>query len=271
MRNVTRSREQEDGRRIAARQHMDSVLLGIRGDVRVITLNEPLRLNALNLDLLARLADVIAAVKRDDVARAVVVTGAGRAFCAGADLGGMFGDTGRPVEELRDHLMGVYESFLGLRDLDIPTIAAVHGAAVGAGLNIALACDVIVAGPRAKFSPTFAEIGLHPGGGCTWMLTQRIGRNRAAAALLRAEPIGTDEAWQLGLAEVLADDPLARALELADLFAGRDRVINASILESVRVAAESDLATSVDFESWAQARSVSGPRFQKFVATFTRV
>ena len=249
---------------------MASVLLDARGDVRVITLNEPERLNALNLDLLAELASAVASVGRDDDARAVVVAGAGRAFCAGAELAGMFGDNGRPVDEMQAHLMGVYSTFLGLRDLGIPTIAAVQGPAVGAGLNIALACEVIVAGPDAKFSPTFADIGLHPGGECSWMLTGRIGRHRAAAALLRAEPIGADEAWELGIPEAIAQDPVAKAIELAELFASRDRGLNSSILESVRMASESDLAASVDFESWAQARSVSSPRFQRFIARFTK-
>jgi enoyl-CoA hydratase len=169
---------------------------------------------------------------------------------------------------MRDHLMKVYASFLGIRDLTIPTIAAVNGAAIGAGMNVALACDVIVAGPHAGFGPTFAEIGLHPGGGCSWMLTERIGRGRATAALFSGAVIGADEAGAIGLADQLADDPVAAALELAHLYAGREPRLMSDIKESVRIASTSDLATSLEFESWAQAESMRNERFRTFMQRF---
>ena len=156
---------------------MSLVLTASDGPVRSITLNAPDRRNALDWPLLDELRAAVQAVADDPDARALVVAGEGKAFCAGADLENLFGDRTRPVPVLRDHLMQGYGSFLGLRDLAIPTVAAVQGAAVGAGLNIALACDVVVAGPHAGFGPTFSRIGLHPGGGCTWMLTQRIGKS----------------------------------------------------------------------------------------------
>lgn len=249
---------------------MPLVLLDADGPVRTITLNAPERRNALDWPLLDELAAAVQAVADDAEARALVVRGAGRAFCAGADLENLFGDTTRPVEQLRDHLMDVYASFLGIRDLTIPTISAVQGAAVGAGLNIAMACDLVVAGPHALFGPTFAEIGLHPGGGCTWMLTQRIGASRALKALLDGTPIRTEEAVRLGLADDVADDPAARAAELAATYARRDPVLTADIKRSVRVAAASDLPTSLDVESWAQAASLSSDAFREFAAGFTR-
>lgn len=247
---------------------MTLVTLESDGPVRTVTLNVPDKLNALSWPLLEEFAAAISDVAADDEARALVVTGAGRAFCSGADLASLFGDRTRPVDVLKADLLRVYGSFLGIRDLAIPTIAAVHGPAVGAGMNIALACDVIVAGPDARFGPTFATIGLHPGGGCTWMLTQRIGSANTAAALYAGEVIRADEAFRLGIAQELADDPQRRASELAALYASREPVLMADIKRSVRVAATSDLAASIDVEAEAQARSLQSEAFERFAQRF---
>ena len=246
------------------------VLLESDGPLRTIRLNAPERRNALDLDLLEQLATAIATVKADTDARALIVAGAGTAFCAGANLESMFGDVTRPVHELRDHLKKVYASFLGLRELTIPTVAAVQGAAVGAGLNIALACDLVIAGPRAAFGPTFAEIGLHPGGGCSFMLTERMGAAHATAALLSGDIIKAEDAVRLGLATLLAEDPEVKATELAARYARRSKELNAHIKRSVRIAATSDLATSLDFESWAQASSVGSEEFGRYLENFLK-
>jgi enoyl-CoA hydratase len=247
---------------------MPLVLLDSDGPVRTLTLNAPERRNALDWPLLDELAAAVQAVADDADARALIVTGAGKGFCAGANLANLFGDVDRPTDQMRDHLMKVYASFLGIRELTIPTIAAVNGAAIGAGLNVALACDVVVAGPRAGFGPTFAEIGLHPGGGCSWMLTERIGRGRATAALFSGAVIGADEAARIGLADVQADDALVAATELASLYAGREPRLMADIKQSVRIAATSDLPTSLEFESWSQAASMRNPQFREFMRRF---
>src|SRR5689334_2339843 len=215
---------------------MPLVTLESDGHVRTITLNVPDKLNALSWPLLEELAAAIVAVRAGEDARALVVTGAGRAFCSGADLQSLFGDRTRPVEVLKQVLLDVYASFLRLRELTIPTIAAVHGPAVGAGMNIALACDVIVEGPDAAFGPTFAKIGLHPGGGCTWMLTQRIGSANTAAALFSGELIRASDALRLGIAQELVNDPQARAADLAATYASREPALMADIKRSAQVA-----------------------------------
>ncbi|MFL6088924.1 MAG: enoyl-CoA hydratase-related protein [Aeromicrobium sp.] len=239
------------------------------GHVRTLTLNVPDKLNALSWPLLEEFATAVDATAADPSVRTLVVTGAGRAFCSGADLQGLFGDRTRPVEVLKDVLLRVYGSFLGLRDLSIPTIAAVHGPAVGAGMNIALACDVIIAGPEASFGPTFAKIGLHPGGGCSWMLTQRIGSANTAAALFSGDIIDATTASRLGIAQELHDEPLARAHELAAVYATREPALMADIKRSVRVASMSDLATSLDVEAEAQARSLQSEAFEAFARRFS--
>lgn len=249
---------------------MSLVDLAADGGVRTITLNAPDRLNALDRPLLDELRAAVSQVAGDAEARALVVTGAGRGFCAGADLDGLFGDRTRPTGVLRQVLLEVYDAFLPLRALTIPTISAVHGPAVGAGLNIALACDVIVAGPDATFGPTFTSIGLHPGGGCTWMLTQRIGAGNAAAVLYAGDLVDAATALRLGLAQELVDDPKARASELAALYASRSPRLMADVKETVRVASTSDLATTLDVESWAQASSLASEEFAAFAQRFKR-
>ncbi|HWV26469.1 MAG TPA: enoyl-CoA hydratase [Aeromicrobium sp.] len=241
-----------------------------RGDVRIITINDPDRRNALSWPLLDAFKSAVESVKEDTDARAVVVRGNGKAFCAGADLADLFGDLSRPVDELRDHLLKVYGCFLGLRDLTIPTVAAVQGAAVGAGLNIALACDVIIAGPQARFGPTFSQIGLHPGGGCTWMLTQRIGAAHTAAALYKGDLIEAEEAVQIGLAQELVEHPKDRSLELATSWAARDPELMANIKRSIAVASSSTFEDSLAVEASAQAVSLKSEQFAAFAARFSR-
>jgi enoyl-CoA hydratase len=240
------------------------------GPVRHLVLDAPQRLNALDRPMLEEMADAVRSVAQDPDAGALVVSGAGKGFCAGADLTDLFGETTRSTAEIRDDLKRVYSSFLGIGDLKIPTIAAVHGVAVGAGVNIACACDIVVAGPRAEFAVTFAEIGLHPGGGCSWFLTRRMGPDRAMVAIIGAERIDAEQAHRTGLATMLADDAVEKALELAHLYARRDPALVRDMKRAVQMSAAADLTTVLEFESWAQASSVGRPDFQRFLADFTK-
>jgi enoyl-CoA hydratase len=248
-----------------------SIRLERDGGVAHLVLDAPERRNALTSEMLVEIADAVRAVKEDITARALVVSGAGKSFCAGADLTSLFGDLSRPPFEIRDQLKGVYAGFLGLLDLTIPTIAAVNGAAVGAGTNIALACDVTLAGPHARFAITFADIGLHPGGGCSWFLTRRLGPQRALMVLLGAETLDAEAAARAGLvAEATTGDPVERALELARLYARRDPALVRDAKRAVQMSQQADLLTVLEFESWAQASSATKPDFAAFVAGFGR-
>jgi enoyl-CoA hydratase len=238
------------------------------GGVRHLMLDAPERRNALNAPMLREMADTIERVADDDDARVLIVSGKGKAFCAGADVRSLFGDPNRPPAAIRADLRRVYASFLGLVDLEIPTIAAVDGAAVGAGFNIALACDIVVAGPGARFAVTFAEIGLHPGGGCSWFLARRMGYSRAMTAILGAETLDAQQAFDAGLVSECARDATARALELATVYAARPPALVRDMKRALRIAAAGDLATTIEFESWAQASTVSSPRFQEYISTF---
>ena len=131
---------------------------------------------------------------------ALIVTGAGKAFCAGADLTAL-GDA------TEDGLRSIYDGFLAVANCALPTIAAVNGAAVGAGLNLALAADVRIAGPAALFDPRFQKLGIHPGGGATWMLQRAVGLQVARASLLFGMRFDAEAAVRYGLALEVADDP----------------------------------------------------------------
>ena len=190
---------------------MSLVLLepGPADGVRVITLNDPDKRNAMSPQLQADLGAAADAVAADPEARVLVVTGNGPGFSAGADLPAVFGGVHRDITEIRAGLRAIYDSFLRVRRLEIPTIAAVNGAAVGAGVNLAMSCDVRIAGPKARFGVTFTKLGLHPGGGCTYFLTQALGRQRTLALILDGGVLDADEALRLGLVLEVADDPLA--------------------------------------------------------------
>jgi enoyl-CoA hydratase len=236
--------------------------------VRVLTLNDPDRRNAIGPEIQAELANLIGEVSVDPQSRVLVVSGAGTAFCAGADLPAIFGNGGRPVDEIRQNLHEYYQCFLRVLDLPFPTIAAVQGPAIGAGLNLALCCDIRLAGPHAQFGATFSRIGLHPGGGCTFFLVHSMGQQRALRVLLQGDTLSAEAAVSNRLADELVDDPKAAALEMASRFAGLNPQLCRNMKQSVRIAANSGLTPSLEFETWAQATSATKPEIQTAVARY---
>lgn len=249
---------------------MAKVTVEANGPVRVLTLNNPDRRNAIDLELRDDLGTAVQAIADDNEARAVVVTGAGSSFCAGADLPALFGDADRTVGDTRDFLKRIYDSFLRVMDLPIPTVAAIHGPAVGAGLNLAMACDVRVVGPEATLAATFTRIGLHPGGGCTWFLVKALGRERAMALLLDGGKLTGQEAYEAGMAVALDDDPVVAATAMAERYAQLDPQLVRDIKSAVELAARGDFDATLDFESWAQASSAVKPEIQAAVARYRK-
>lgn len=190
----------------------DLVLFTVKNHVALVTVNDPDRRNAVTGEMSARLRAAVERAEADSEVHAVVVTGAGKAFCAGADLSAL-GAAG--VGTAETELQRLYDGFMAVGNCRLPTIAAVNGAAVGAGLNLALAADVRIAGPAALFDARFQKLGLHPGGGATWMLQRAVGPQVARAALLFGMRFEAESAVRHGLALSVADDPVAAALELA--------------------------------------------------------
>lgn len=234
------------------------------GNVHLLTLADDAKRNAIGYELASELVSHADVLTNDPDARALVVTGEGRAFCAGADLPQVFGPE-RSTAETRASLRSFYECFLAIRALPFPTFAAVNGPAVGAGLNLALSCDIRLAGPAATFGATFTKIGLHPGGGCTAFLVAAVGRERALALLLEGTTLDARQACDIGLVAAVDDDPLSAALARAETVATLEPWLARSVKRATDLV---DFEAVLEFETWAQAESTHNERFRDWVERF---
>ncbi|WP_099021751.1 enoyl-CoA hydratase [Mycolicibacterium palauense] len=238
----------------------DLVLYSCTDRVALITVNDPDRRNAVTDAMSAQLRAAVERAQDDPGVHAVVVTGAGKAFCAGADLSAL----GAAAEE---GLLRIYDGFMAVANCTLPTVAAVNGAAVGAGLNLALAADVRIAGPHALFDPRFQKLGIHPGGGATWMLQRGVGPQVARAALLFGMRFDAESAVAHGLALSVADDPVAAALELAAGPAAAPREVVLATKATMRAttapgSVDTDLHhAAMRTELGPQATSIRSPEF----------
>lgn len=234
--------------------------------VAVVTLNDPDRRNALNLDMNDEILAAMDEIEADTNVGAVVVTGEPPAFCAGADLSQL----GASQE---DGLKRIYQGFLRFGSCPLPTLAAVNGAAVGAGMNLALVCDVRIAAERAKFDTRFLQLGLHPGGGHTWMFRRITGPQAVTASVLFGEVMDGREAERVGLVHrCVADDALldtAIAMARHSAEAPRDLVIKtkASIRDMADIAVHAD---AVDRELEPQVWSLNQPAFKERLAALQK-
>jgi len=236
------------------------------GGVLTLTLNRPEALNALNAELRGALLAAAKAAGRDDATRAVVITGAGRGFCAGADLRGGAGE-----REFRRVLVREYNPLVeALRDLPKPVVAAVNGAAAGAGMSLALAADLVVAAEGARFVPAFHRIGLVPDSGLARTLVRALGRHRAFEILMGERHLHAEEAHELGLvAAVVAADRLSdTAHDLAQrLAAGPTRGIGLT-KRLVNVAEDASLSDALAAEAALQELAGRAEDHAEGVAAF---
>lgn len=196
--------------------------LELRGQVAVITLNRPDKLNALSAVLREELRRVAAAVREDDAIRAVIWTGAGRGFCSGVDLTGSPAAAAEPNRSERlDEFGWVGEQAKAIYRLDKPTIAAVNGVAAGAGMSLALACDMRIGSEAARFKTVFIERNLSPDSGMSYFLPRIVGYSRACDLVYTSRTVEAEEAYRIGLldrvvpAERLMDEALAVAEQIA--------------------------------------------------------
>jgi enoyl-CoA hydratase len=231
-----------------------------RDGVALITVSDPERRNAMAADLAAQLVEEVRRAEQDESVGAVVVTGEPPAFCAGADLAQL-------GESTEAGLRRVYAGFMAVANCTLPTLAAVNGAAVGAGMNLALACDVRVAGPKARFDSRFLQLGIHPGGGYTWMAQRALGAQGAAAATLFGEVLDAEEAQRVGLVWKAADDAVAAAMEMAARAADAPRDLAVTTKRTMRATANLDAqADALEMEIRAQVASIESPAFAERLA-----
>ena len=220
--------------------------------VAVVTLDDPDRRNALSAGMVTEIGAVFDRIEEDPGVRAVVVTGAPPAFCAGADLGDL---AAAGAEEFR----AIYEGFLRVARSPLPTVAAVNGAAVGAGMNLALACDVRLAATRARFDVRFLDLGIHPGGGHTWLLRHAVGPLVAKAMVLFGEVLDGPAAAAAGLVRRCVDDDalLDEAVALAARATGAPKALTGAVKQTMAdVAAIDTHDDAVERELTTQVWSV---------------
>lgn len=242
---------------------MSLVLSSIVDGVATLTLNNPAERNTLTAPMVAGIIEAMDRIEADSAVGALVVTGAAPAFCAGANLGNL-------AESTKQSLGTIYEGFLRIARSPLPTLAAVNGAAVGAGMNLALGCDVRLAARRAKFDSRFLQIGIHPGGGHTWMLRRAVGPQSTFASVVFGEVIDSAEAERIGLVHRCYDDDeqlLAAAQEMAARAAAAPREL---LIEMKRTIQEmADVRThpeAVDRELTPQVWSTRQPWFAERIA-----
>jgi 2-(1,2-epoxy-1,2-dihydrophenyl)acetyl-CoA isomerase len=246
------------------------VLVEQRMGYRVLTLNRPQQLNAFNEAMHLALAAAIAEVEQDQSCRALLLTGAGRAFCAGQDLNDRLAKPGEQVV-LGGTLEQHYNPFIRkLRALPIPVVAAVNGVAAGAGCNIALACDIVLAARSANFVQAFARIGLIPDSGGTWVLPRLVGQARARGLALLAEPLPAEkaEAWGLIWRAVDDDALMAEAEKLCAHFASAPTVGLGLIKRALDASEDNSLSTQLDLERDLQREASLTPDYAEGVRAF---
>jgi 2-(1,2-epoxy-1,2-dihydrophenyl)acetyl-CoA isomerase len=247
----------------------ETILYEEREGVAVITLNRPEALNATNDTLYRELSGLIAAIAEKDAVGCVVLTGAGRGFCAGADVKSMNPDTD-PLVRRRRHRWILADVLRPLVLLEKPVIAAVNGAAVGAGFNIALAADIVVASEAAVFSQIFTRLALVPDLGGLYLLTRVVGLNKAKELCFTAKKVSAAEGHALGFVNhvVAADQLMAEAMKLGAAIASGPPTALAMIKNLLNKSSNATLEQMLEYESFAQTLAYSTPEHAEGVKAF---
>jgi 2-(1,2-epoxy-1,2-dihydrophenyl)acetyl-CoA isomerase len=231
-----------------------SLLVDDREGVRTFTLNRPEAFNSLTVELKEALRDALNHTAADPNVRAVVLTGAGKAFCAGQDLkehvAALQADDPTPFRTVEEHYNPIVRA---ITSMPKPVIAAVNGMAAGAGASFAYACDLRIAATTAKFLMAFATIGLTADSGASWTLPRLIGYGRAMELMLLAKPVTAEQALSIGMVTEVADDALATAQELAARMATGPTSGYSKIKEALLTAASGDLEKALATEGKGQA------------------
>jgi 2-(1,2-epoxy-1,2-dihydrophenyl)acetyl-CoA isomerase len=232
----------------------ETVLYDVRDGVATITLNRPEAMNSLTVEMKTALRTAVDEAAGDTTVRAVLLTGSGRAFCAGQDLREHAAnlESGRGLDgTVQEHYNPIV---LGITSMRKPVVAAVNGMAAGAGASLAFACDLIIASERAAFATAFTKIGLAPDSGMSWTLQRLVGRAKAAELLLLAEPVPAAAALEIGLVNQVAPadqlDTVARAL--AGQLAVGPTAAYGAVKEALGRASSAGLAESLDLEAELQ-------------------
>ncbi len=259
---------------MARKQEEKEALIGfaIEGDVALITLNRPDKLNAFCVPMHELLLQAMKKARDDNQVRAVLLTGAGRGFCAGQDLQEQMPSQDGPQIDLGATLEDLYNPIIRLiRDMPKPVVCAVNGIAAGAGVNLALACDIVLAASSARFIQAFAKIGLLPDSGGTYLLPAIIGEARAKALALLGNPISAEQAEQWGMIwRIVADaDLMDEARALANELAQGSMVSADLIKRAIHLSHNNSLSEQLDLERDYQREAGQAGDYAEGVDAFT--
>lgn len=223
--------------------------------IAVVTLDLPERRNSMSTAMTASWVRLMGLLRTDEALAAVVVTGAAPAFSGGGDLSWIVQDPDASVSELRTRMLTFYRSWLSIRDLEVPTIAAVNGAAIGAGCAVALACDIRYAAADASLGVPFTSLGLHPGMATTWSLPNIAGHAVARDLLLTGRLVSGAEAVGLGLVSqaLPTDEVLPEAIAAAERVAGAAPIATRLTLQALRDGGHASFDDALQWEALAQA------------------
>jgi enoyl-CoA hydratase/carnithine racemase len=238
-----------------------------RDGVALLTLDNPDQRNAMSAPMTEAWQAAIAGIAGDPGVRAVVVTGAGSAFCSGGDPAWIAGEPDAPVDRLRTRMMRFYRAWLSVRDLEVPTIAAVNGPAVGAGLCLALACDIRYAAASARMSVPFVRLGMHAGMAATYTLPNVVGEARARELLLTGRMVDAEEALRIGLvSDLMADETfIDEVLDRAASVAATAPVASRLTKVALRDGGHADFESALQWEALAQPVTLATEDLQEGV------
>jgi enoyl-CoA hydratase/carnithine racemase len=239
--------------------------------VATITLNRPDKLNAFTGTMREDLLEALRACEKDESVRVVVITGAGRAFCAGGDVEYMGSlQATNDLESFRKLLDAGRDIVLQIATMPKPVIAAVNGVAAGAGCNLALACDYRIASASAKLSESFVKIGLHPDWGGTWLLPRLVGRSRAFELLASGRMVDATEALAIGMVDRVVADLPAETEKLAQSLAASSPIAVAGIKRALDATERNELRAQLELEAEHQVNCFQSDEARQKIAAFGR-
>jgi len=236
--------------------------------VVLLTLDNPAQRNAMSAPMTEAWSSTVGVLAADPDVRVVVVTGEGTAFCSGGDPRWIAGEPDAPVHRLRDRMLGFYRSWLAVRDLEVPTLAAINGPAVGAGLCLALACDIRYAAASARMSVPFVQLGMHAGMAATYTLPNVVGEAHARELLLTGRMVGAEEAFRIGLVSSVTPDEsfLDTVLETAAGIAATAPIASRLTKVALRDGGHADFDSAIGWEALAQPVTLATEDLQEGVS-----
>ncbi len=243
----------------------DNLIYTKEENIGIITLNRPKQRNPLTTRMGAELRELVTAVKGDRSIRAVILTGAGKSFSAGGDLRMLERSRCASGYDNKNYYRDFYPLFLSIMELEVPVIAAINGHAIGAGLCLALACDIRYAAEDAVLGLNFTRLGIHPGMGATWFLPRIVGMQRAAELLYTGRNISGTEAGEMNLVAGVfkGEELMEKVMDRAEDIASSAPIAVQMVKKALRQSMDNSLDAQLEFESFCQGMTLGTGDFRE--------